>query len=222
LTNYNSFSGAGEAYSSNFIQNIEINKTLKTLGVNDRPQTFTASWVYELPIGPGKRFLSTNNPVARQIFGGWRVAAIHTYQSGQTIRLSTNRSDPTLVTVWAVRNNNNPVRTGTSCADYNPFAAGRNTYLNAGAFTPPAPYTVGNTATLPDVRGCGIFSEDLSLQKVFIIHERLNFLLSADAQNAFNRHQWTGLRTNIETPGFGQFTGATGPRLLQLHARIEF
>jgi hypothetical protein len=222
LTNYNSFSGAGEAYSSNFIQNIEMNNTLKSLGVNDRPQTFTASWVYELPFGPGKRFLNTKNPVARQIAGGWRVAAIHTYQSGPTIRLSTNRSDPTLVSVWAVRNNNVPMKTGTGCADYNPYAAGRNKYLNVAAFSPPAAYTPGNTAILPDARGCANFSEDLSLQKLFTIHERLRLLVSADAQNAFNRHQWIGLTTNIETPGFGQFTGATGPRLLQLHARVEF
>jgi hypothetical protein len=94
--------------------------------------------------------------------------------------------------------------------------------LSVGAFSPPAPYTIGNTATLPDVRACANFSEDLSLQKLFTIHERLRLLFSADAQNVLNRHQWSGLRTNIETPGFGQFTGATGPRLLQIHARLEF
>lgn len=222
LTNYNSFGGAGEAYSSNFIQNIELNNTLKALATNDRPQTFTASWVYELPFGPGKKFLKSNHPVARQITGGWRVAGIHTYQSGPIIRLSTNRSDPTLVVVWAKRNNGVPMTTGTSCGSYNPFGSGNNTYLNVAAFSPPAPYTPGNVATLPDVRGCANFSEDLSLQKLFTIHERVRLLFSGDAQNAFNRHQWVGLRTNIETPGFGQFTGATGPRLMQLHVRLEF
>lgn len=65
LNNYNSFSGAGEAYSSNFIQNIELNKTPKTLGVNDRQQTFTACWVYELPFGPGKRFSEDIRTCAR-------------------------------------------------------------------------------------------------------------------------------------------------------------
>jgi hypothetical protein len=126
------------------------------------------------------------------------------------------------VSVWAVRNNSVPVRTGTSCGAYNPFASGLNTYLNAGAFSAPAPYTPGNTATLPNVRGCANFDEDLSLQKLVTIHERLRFLVSADAQNVFNRHQWIGLNTNIDTPSFGQFTGATGPRLMQLHARLEF
>lgn len=222
LTNYNSFGGAGQSYSPNFIQNIEINNTLKALATNDRPQTLTASWVYELPFGPGKRFLVSNNPVTRQIVGGWRVAGIHTYQSGPIIRLSTNRSDPTLVSVWAKRNNDVPMTTGTSCSDYNPYTPGINTYLNVGAFSPPAPYTYGNVATLPNVRGCANASEDFSLQKLFTIHERIRLLFSADAQNVFNRHQWVGLRTNIETPGFGQFTGATGPRLLQLHARLEF
>ena len=96
------------------------------------------------------------------------------------------------------------------------------TTFNVGAFSAPSPYTPGNTATLSNVRGCANFDEDLSLQKLVTIHERLRFLVSADAQNVFNRHQWIGLNTNIDTPGFGQFTGATSPRLLQLHARLEF
>jgi hypothetical protein len=222
LTNYNSFGGAGEAYSSNFIQNIEINKTLKALATNDRPQTLTLSWVYDLPFGPGKNFLTSSNPVVRQLAGGWRIAAIQAYQSGSIIRVSTNRSDPTLVVVWANRNNNVPIPTGVGCSAYNPFTPSRNTYLNVGAFSAPAPYTYGNTATLPNVRGCGNLDEDISLQKLFTIHERVRVLFSADAQNVFNRHQWAGLRSNIDTPGFGQFTGATGPRLLQVHARLEF
>ncbi len=222
LSNYTSFGGAGEGYSSNTIQNIELNKTLKSLATNDRPQTLTISWVYDLPFGPGKKFLTSNNPVARQILGGWRVAGIHTYMSGPIIRVSTNRSDPTLVVVWANRNNNVPIKTSQGCSDYNPSNSAQNTYLNVGAFSAPAPYTYGNTATLSNVRGCANFSEDFSLQKLFTIHEHVRLLFSADAQNVLNRHQWTGLRTNIETPGFGQFTGATGPRLLQLHARLEF
>jgi hypothetical protein len=222
LTNYNSFGGAGEAYSSNFIQNIELNKTLKALATNDRPQTLTLSWVYDLPFGPGKNFLTSSNPVVRQLAGGWRIAGIQAYQSGSIIRVSTNRSDPTLVVVWANRNNNVPIPTGVGCSAYNPFTPSRNTYLNVGAFSAPAPYTYGNTATLPNVRGCGNLDEDISLQKLFTIHERVRVLFSADAQNVFNRHQWAGLRSNIDTPGFGQFTGATGPRLLQVHARLEF
>jgi hypothetical protein len=221
LTNYSSFGGLGEAYSSNTIQNIALDKTLKSLANNDRPQTLTLSWVYDLPFGPGKRFLNSSNPIARQIIGGWRIAGIQTYQSGPIIRVTTSVSNPALNVTWANRNNNVPMTTGVGCSAYNPNGS-NNKYLNVGAFSDPAPFTYGNTAVLPNVRGCANFDEDISLQKLFSIRERIRILLSADAQNVFNRHQWTGLTTNIDTPGFGQFTGATGPRLLQLHARLEF
>jgi hypothetical protein len=223
LDNYTSFGGQGEGYSSNTIQNIALNKTLKSLATNDRPQTLTLSWVYELPFGPGRRFLSSNNVIARQIAGGWRVAGIQTYQSGPIIRVSTNQSNPVLTTVWANRNNSVAIPTGVSCSAYNPFNTSSNKYLNVGAFADPAPYTYGNVAVLPNVRGCANLDEDVSIQKLFTIHEHARLLFSADAQNVFNRHQWVGLGSNIDIPGsFGRFTGATGPRLLQIHARFEF
>jgi hypothetical protein len=222
LTNYSSFGGLGEGYSSNTIQNIALDKTLKSLANNDRPQTLTLSWVYDLPFGPGKRFLNSSNPIARQIIGGWRIAGIQTYQSGPIIRITTSVSNPALNVTWANRNNDAPMTTGVGCSAYNPFNASNNKYLNIAGFSAPPPLTYGNTAVLPNVRGCANFDEDISLQKLFSIHEHVRLLFSADAQNVFNRHQWTGLATNINTPGFGQFTGATGPRILQLHARFEF
>jgi hypothetical protein len=111
--------------------------------------------------------------------------------------------------------------TGIGCSSYNPQNSS-NKYLNINAFSDPAPATYGNIAVLPNVRSCANLDEDISLQKVFSLKESTRLLFSVDAQNAFNRHQWTGLTTNIDTPGFGQYTGATNPRLVQLHARFEF
>ena len=91
------------------------------------------------------------------------------------------------------------------------------------AFADPPLFHWGNTKTLPSKRMCGYFNEDVSLQKEFQIHERLSLEIAADAQNLFNRHAWTGLGTNIDAvAGFGQFTGTTGPRLMQLHMKFVF
>ncbi|HSE37216.1 MAG TPA: hypothetical protein VLG74_07935, partial [Blastocatellia bacterium] len=52
------------------------------VAADDRPHRFTVSGIYELPFGPGKRFLSDSNPTVSRIVGGWQISGIYTYQSG--------------------------------------------------------------------------------------------------------------------------------------------
>jgi len=52
----------------------------KALSYQDIPHTFVLSYLYELPIGPGKKYLS--HGVASKVLGGWQVGAVHRYQSG--------------------------------------------------------------------------------------------------------------------------------------------
>ncbi|GAC1437603.1 MAG: hypothetical protein NVS1B11_01880 [Terriglobales bacterium] len=53
------------------------------MSYQDIPHTFVLSYVYELPIGPGKRFLS--HGVASKVLGGWQVGGVQRYQSGQPL-----------------------------------------------------------------------------------------------------------------------------------------
>ena len=215
LNNYTNFSGLGEGYSFSTIQNAAYLHQYKTLANLDRPQTVVLSWVYQLPFGPGKRFVKTKSPVLGQVVGGWRLSAIHTYQSGSIIAVSTSQGIPGFGPIWA-----NRLLGG--CGNYDPNNPVMNSYLNLAAFADPAPFAIGNTQVLPNVRQCANFDEDVSLQKAFKIHERLGLEIAADAQNIFNRHAWTGLATNIDSPGFGRYSGTTGPRLMQLHVKLEF
>jgi hypothetical protein len=52
----------------------------KALSYQDIPHTFVLSYLYELPVGPGKKYLS--HGVASKVLGGWQVGAVHRYQSG--------------------------------------------------------------------------------------------------------------------------------------------
>lgn len=56
----------------------------------DRTHTFVQSYMYELPFGPGKRWL--NSGVIGNVFGNWRVNGILTVMSGlpMTLTPSTN------------------------------------------------------------------------------------------------------------------------------------
>jgi hypothetical protein len=96
-------------------------------------------------------------------------------------------------------------------------------FLNIGAFSTPAPYTLGNSYVQSSARACGYANESISITKEIPIRDSVSFKLGANFFNAFNRHYFTGLGTDINnTSTFGTFNGATTPRLIQFNARIIF
>ena len=59
----------------------------------DIPHNFVVSWAYELPFGPGRRFLSDASGVVQRLVEGWSINGITMYQSGQplNIRLASSQ-----------------------------------------------------------------------------------------------------------------------------------
>ncbi|HEY6392022.1 MAG TPA: hypothetical protein VIX89_12135, partial [Bryobacteraceae bacterium] len=59
----------------------------------DVRQALKLNWIYELPFGPGKRYLSNfHNGIARKALEGWEIASISRVQSGSPIRLLSGRA----------------------------------------------------------------------------------------------------------------------------------
>ena len=56
----------------------------KAYSVQDIPQNFSLSYLYQLPFGKGRKFLD-NNRVLDYLIGGWQIGAIQHYSSGQPI-----------------------------------------------------------------------------------------------------------------------------------------
>ncbi len=204
---------------SGFFQANEQN-TRKQLATLDTPQALAVSYAWELPFGHGTRFLNDAHGIVEQVVGGWEVTGIQNYFSGLPVNVSTNATLPGIKLVEAERNPGVPIRTSISCGSYTP---GGSPYLNVAAFSDPAPFTLGNTYMLPNVRGCPYFNENISINKYFPIREAIRFKFSANFFNVFNRHQFGGLGSNIDSPSaFGQFTSASTPRQIQLSGRLEF
>lgn len=204
--------------ASGYFQDNEYN-TRKMLSPIDIPWHFGPSFAYDLPFGPGKRFLNGNG-IASRVFGDWNLAGILSYQGGTVINVTTEASDPGITYLEAVRVPGQPLSTGATCSSYTP---GGTPYLNINAFATPAPFTLGNVYELPNFRTCNYYTENLSLSKSFRITEGSSVKFSANFFNAFNRHTWTGLDTDINNPTtFGQYTGTTAPRSIQLMGRFTF
>ena len=69
----------------------------KGLSGYDQPFNNTTSFVWDLPLGRGRKFATGMHPVLEGILGGWRLTGINTMTSGISINLSY--SPTTLQTV---------------------------------------------------------------------------------------------------------------------------
>jgi hypothetical protein len=153
--------------------------------------------------------------------GGWNLAGINSYQAGTVIPVTTEASLPGITYLEPLHVQGQAFGNGVSCSSYVPGKS--SPYLNINAFATPAPFTLGNIAEIPNFRGCGYSTENISINKVIALTEGTRLKFSANFFNAFNRHTWTGLGTDINnTSAFGKFTGVTAPRTIQLSGKFEF
>ncbi|TMI28478.1 hypothetical protein E6H30_01065 [Candidatus Bathyarchaeota archaeon] len=65
----------------------------KAISNQDVPQALVLSYVYDLPVGKGKRFVSKGGAVDRLV-GGWQIGGIQRYQSGQPLSFCCSTGAP--------------------------------------------------------------------------------------------------------------------------------
>jgi len=214
----------------------------KAISDQDLPQNLVLSYVYELPIGKGKRYLS-NTGFASRAVSGWSISGVQRYESGQPFAICCATGIPAFA--GSVRYNQVPGTSLLSSAyTSSGFNAGTEPMLNINALSDPnapcviftgctgapsgAPYSLG---TMPRVTGAIRMpfyeSEDFNVMKRTHITERMDVLLQASALNAFNRHIFNRPTDfNIYDPvGFGMLNPSNlllGPRVLQMQLKLEF
>ena len=209
-------------YGRQVRQHPAVMNTARALDQRDRPQMLALSWVYDLPFGKGRKFLSGASRGLDYLVGGWRFSAIQNYMSGTPVRVSSSQSIPGgFQAIWPVRAGGGLVATG--CGDQDPNSSGGDRfYLNSGAFTQAAPFTLGDTATLPTVRNCAIIQENVQLEKFFPIFENVRVHVGTLWQQVLNRHWWSGLNTNTSSADYGRHGGVSPPRNITFYLKVEF
>ena len=188
---------------------------------NDIPQNLVTSFVYELPLGPGKHFVNKGGAVGK-IVGGWQIAGIARYSAGAPLAIRGGASLPLFG--GDQRPNLVPgvdIRTGVGRSDFDPA---KDLWLNINAFEAPAPYTIGNVGPrLPNVRGFSSYNEDLSIFKFIPFTESMKLEFRAEMYNVFNRVNFGGIGTDInDTSSFGVVTGVADPRHIQFMLKFHF
>jgi hypothetical protein len=101
-------------------------------------------------------------------------------------------------------------------------------WLNAGAYSLPGQFELGNAARyINDFRQPRVLEENLSIVKRMkfpVSGERsVDLIYRADMFNLFNRTNFGGIVGTVGNPNFGLATGPmTGARLITMGLRLEF
>lgn len=216
--------GGGE---SDTAQNSFCRSCDKASSDDDVRQVFNLSAVYDLPFGAGRHFLSSPG-WARGAFGGWKISAIGTDQTGLPFNITIDRSNGSLPGGFAISGAERPNYVFgmplTPAAGSTPQE-----WVNPAAFSTPSPGTFGNLGRNA-FRARGISQVDLALVKDFAITERVRLRFRADTFNVFNRAQYGAPNADVSQVNFGVITTtissyATGrgtPREFQLSGKISF
>jgi hypothetical protein len=209
-------SDATEAFPHNALYNARFNRTLEP---NDLPQRLVLSYLYDLPFGKGKKFLSSG--VASSILGTWQFSGITVLQKGTPLRIAgadnTNLYDFSL-----------SVGRGNRLKDPVLANGARTTqrYFDTSAFSQAPTFTVPtDSLTQPQLRNYGRRNFDIAVMRNQPIAERYNLQLRADITNFFNTPALslgTGSSVTIGTPQFGQVLAGGAPRNIQLALRFTF
>jgi hypothetical protein len=210
---------------------------------------FTSAWSYELPFGPGRRYLQSSGPLGL-IAGGWQLNGIISIYSGQAFTpylsfdpTNTGSGGPRPDLVGDPYNFSNAAQgfdggnnggATTGCAGtthqnincwYNP-AAFAFPAIAPGQPTPPAGTayaTMFGNATRGSLRSPAFYNTDFSVFKAFKIKERGQLELRGEVFNLFNTPQFALPNNLVDTPTAGQITSTLHEsRQIQVSANISF
>ena len=191
----------------------------------DIRHTFSSNLIYQLPFGPGRRYVNGRG-VLSAIFGGWQWANILTARTGlpANVTLAAGYTAPD-------GNNSSPERPNlVPGVNVVPAHQSIFNWINPAAFALPAPGAFGD-AGRNLVRGPGQWQLDTALIRNIAVTERMRLLLRGEAFNVFNHPHYGQPASNFQSPtSFGQITSefnATGigtgtPRVMEFALRLEF
>jgi hypothetical protein len=180
----------------------------------DRTHTFVQSYVYDLPFGQGKRWLTSG--LLGNAFGNWRVNGILTLMTGTPMTLTASGTALNAPGNAQTANQIAPVQilkgVGPNSPWFSPSSFANTTA--AGVF--------GNTGR-NYLSGPGFFDLDASLFKIIRLRERYQLELRGEAFAITNTPQFSNPGTSVTSSNFGYITGVNGGnRTMQLGVKFSF
>ena len=210
-----------------------------SVGNNDQTHVLAMAGVYELPLGPGKKFLNRGGMAMKNVVGGWKIAMVNWYESGAPLQLNSCldqfNCDPVIGNVFVF---NRPNRVSSNFGvNWNNYYKGLSV-INTSAFAFPGDWTIGNAAPLFNaLRAPAYLDEDFALTKKFFFGERFSGELTMQFYNVLNRMLLSNgpggtvscFHGGVTDPNFGQARNSptqpcqgNSPRTGQASFKINF
>jgi hypothetical protein len=183
---------------------------------------FTADYLWELPFGHDRRWLTGNTPM-RAIFGDWQWSGDWTIASGLpfTPRYLNNADEVKGGTNGTLRPDVVP---GQAIQLLHPSVA---EWFNIAAFTAPPENSQGQVIAYGNARRNSIIGPpthvfDMAFTKVIPLKESRTLELRAQATNIFNIPNYASIDTSVTSPTFGRVTSVGAMRQITVTARFRF
>ncbi len=182
------------------------------LSGTNMPNVFSANGLYQIPVGPGKRY-STGNKVIKYHVGNWQLNNIFTWRDGQDFTASDS-------------NDRANIGGGGQRADQvgNPHLSNRSTaeWFNTAAFALPPLYTFGN-AGRNTLRAQRYISLDTSVIRAFPFWREGVFEFRQKRSTSSTIRSLAYPTVTCSVPASGSVSGtANNPRQMQFSGKIVF
>jgi len=204
----------------------------KSLATADVPQALVVSFVYGLPLGKGKRWLSGRGLLS-EVMGNWTLSQVFTAESGLPfIVRSSSCNVPGQFQescVPGVLPGMSPFAQPESGLDPNKPLLDVNAFGSANSFN----FYQGQGPRVENFRQPGYTDQDFALERRIKLKESVSLQLRAEFFNTWNWHHFNSVGSTIfsgmafvndvASPAFGTWNGVvTNPRSIQVSARISF
>jgi outer membrane receptor protein involved in Fe transport len=185
----------------------------------DRTHIFQLGYLYELPMGKGKKWASSGP--AAHIVGGWSISGVVAAYTGTPFTVSAPGG-----TLNLPGNAQTADQVNTTVLKLGGIGPGT-TYYDTSAFRAPV-LAAGErgrfgTTGRNTMRNPGVFNTDLAIAKQFDFWERVKLQFRGEAFNFINNRQSTGFASaDVTSPNFLSVRGAGNERQIRLGLRLNF
>jgi hypothetical protein len=210
---YDNSSASGGTNTPQYAYNLADNWGLSAF---DRRDRLVLSYLYDLPFGNKRQYLSKLPGWADAVLGGWKLNGVFTYQSGLpfTPVLPTDNSNTGQLADWP-NVVGNPLQSTPGCQVHTPTC-----WVNPAAFAAAPKYTFGDIQR-DSLEGPSLHEWDFAMLKDFTIAESRRLEFRAEAFNLLNNVNFDN-PTNTIGSSFGRILTAEPSRQIQFGLRFVF
>ncbi len=184
------------------------------LSDTDVRHAFNVSYIWQLPIGSGRRFFGGLSGFSEALLGNWQMNGIVRARTGLPIALSMAADQ----SGTALGNRPDQICDGRLDEDARTLLR----WFDTSCFVAPTPGRFGN-APRTVFSGPGLVNVDLSIFKTLRFGDRWQMQFRAEAFNVLNTTQFANPNTVVGAVGFGEIQSTINPsRQIQFALKIQF